>query len=920
MPTDQELQLRVSLIDEASAGIAKLRDELRQFTTGEAKKNLERIKQEQAEFGKQIKELGELAASGGRGLTSYIGKFGAAGAAFGGFAASLGVGLHVLKDYADKIVDLTNKAKVIGMNPAELKSIIQQYERLGISASTTEKSLAGFSGVLADINRIGSKKRMEMIEAAGAWSTLMIQGIERVQAQSSAADKLTEVLLQAQNVYDNRLRETNGNIADATKSENEFLKLWDLDPSVKVLRRINNVSEAEQKRMEQKAKQTSDYNKALFDLKKEWESWSNDIKTSALGADGYIVSGLKTALDLVKQLHALWNRPWVVSAPELGMGKTAVPTPPPAPQVPIPENLPDFSGPQPLLSSPTTGGGDGFSTPGFSKGWEWMRRSENIEDRRDENLQGDDYQKSLDANTAEMKRLNDNFKLLGTGEIELKGLGGLPGFGGRGGGGGVGGGGGIGGGGIGGGGVGGGGGIGAPNGSSVGPGSGSGAGSSNPATGTGGGTGGTTGGTPPLQPGPAPGGGSTPITPEGKGALADQANRPYYYGGTVTIGGKEFHYGTGGGGRGSVPYGTFPINPGDMGPIGRRIGAYGSVGGMGGHIPDPRFPGAPREGILIHSASSSNLDKLYSQGCFAVSRAEWPAFKQALIEETRKSGPMSLTIGRDGRASILPRETAEVRRTEQKTATAPGAAPVQPGSPPAATPPSATQAVTPGGAPPSVATASRMAGGQGQFKGGAPKELIVHYTGGISHFTGEQYAAAASGGDPYMTKYHAQLFMDEHGKITRVVPQGQISYHAGPGNVTGEGMEIATKHGGTNPNLKGPGINPEQRAALRQYYLDARKAGQYPSGVRGHSEVTPGHRENEGEFEAKELRQLETTQTARATVDGAAKDKSVRTVKVESDGKLTADVNAPKGTSVSVEGGGAFKKTETNRTMPIEAD
>ena len=36
-------------------------------------------------------------------------------------------------------------------------------------------------------------------------------------------------------------------------------------------------------------------------------------------------------------------------------------------------------------------------------------------------------------------------------------------------------------------------------------------------------------------------------------------------------------------------------------------------------------------------------------------------------------------------------------------------------------------------------------------------------------------------------------------------------------------------------------------------------------------------------------------------------------VKVEGSGKLTVDVNAPKGTRVSAEGEGLFNKTEINR-------
>jgi hypothetical protein len=122
-----------------------------------------------------------------------------------------------------------------------------------------------------------------------------------------------------------------------------------------------------------------------------------------------------------------------------------------------------------------------------------------------------------------------------------------------------------------------------------------------------------------------------------------------------------------------------------MGDIGRRIGAYGSVGGVGGEIPDPKYPGAPREGILIHSASSSDLDRLYSEGCFAVSKAEWPRFRQALIDETRRSGPMALSIGRDGRAQIMPRSALT------KKGVVPSAAPQVPAEATAPQAPSAAE-------------------------------------------------------------------------------------------------------------------------------------------------------------------------------------------------------------------------------------
>jgi hypothetical protein len=144
------------------------------------------------------------------------------------------------------------------------------------------------------------------------------------------------------------------------------------------------------------------------------------------------------------------------------------------------------------------------------------------------------------------------------------------------------------------------------------------------------------------------------------GASPDQAGRPSRIQGAVTVGGQTFGYASGGRGRGSVPFGDYPINFGDIGPVGRRIGSIAGLGGAGGTIDDPRYPGRPRAGIQIHPGSGATLDRLYTQGCFAVPRQQWPAFKRALLEQA-KNGPLMLHIGRDGRAEVMTRQDYEAR-------------------------------------------------------------------------------------------------------------------------------------------------------------------------------------------------------------------------------------------------------------------
>jgi hypothetical protein len=156
---------------------------------------------------------------------------------------------------------------------------------------------------------------------------------------------------------------------------------------------------------------------------------------------------------------------------------------------------------------------------------------------------------------------------------------------------------------------------------------------------------------PPDKPGAA-----NPPPPSSAGPMGadpNQRDRPYRIGGQVTMDGKTYTWGSGGIKRGSIPYGDFPINvgKGDIGSVGKRIGSIATIGGPWGTINDPKYPGHPRGGIQIHAGSGSTLDRLYSEGCFAVSRAQWPAFKKALLEKAQH-GQLMLHIGRDGMATI----------------------------------------------------------------------------------------------------------------------------------------------------------------------------------------------------------------------------------------------------------------------------
>jgi hypothetical protein len=147
--------------------------------------------------------------------------------------------------------------------------------------------------------------------------------------------------------------------------------------------------------------------------------------------------------------------------------------------------------------------------------------------------------------------------------------------------------------------------------------------------------------------------------------LPDQKNRPYHYGGKLTVGEHVFPYGTGGSGRGSQPYGTVPIR--GIHQYGYQAGESFELGNKDLNVTDPKYPNAPRSGTLLHSSSGNDIDHILTSGCIGIPRRKFPEFKKALLEKIKKEGPQYLTINRDGTASINPHKGETTQSVEEFT-------------------------------------------------------------------------------------------------------------------------------------------------------------------------------------------------------------------------------------------------------------
>jgi hypothetical protein len=132
------------------------------------------------------------------------------------------------------------------------------------------------------------------------------------------------------------------------------------------------------------------------------------------------------------------------------------------------------------------------------------------------------------------------------------------------------------------------------------------------------------------------------------------------------MGNGNYHFVTGGGRFNSLPFGQYHVNPGQIGPDGRRIGAIAGVSdaSTGNTVHDPTYTGSDgthsRGGIEIHPLDSRNI----TNGCVGIPRSEWSQFSQAFNQMRAQGQPIVLNHTPQG-ITIGPAQAPQTAQTAQ---------------------------------------------------------------------------------------------------------------------------------------------------------------------------------------------------------------------------------------------------------------
>ena len=145
---------------------------------------------------------------------------------------------------------------------------------------------------------------------------------------------------------------------------------------------------------------------------------------------------------------------------------------------------------------------------------------------------------------------------------------------------------------------------------------------------------------------------SKDLGPMSEGALAqlheENKTRAIHRTGIIQIGDEQFEFGSGDrrGVYPSIPHGVYPITS-EYWSQSMQKPAFGLNNEDHTMGFDP-LVGRKRTGIVIHTASTNDIERIYTKGCIGIPPNKWEGFRKALYKFKEKYGAAYLEVGKDG--------------------------------------------------------------------------------------------------------------------------------------------------------------------------------------------------------------------------------------------------------------------------------
>jgi hypothetical protein len=218
-------------------------------------------------FTAEMKAAGVETATAARALAIFGGSIALGGTAVAAFATYVGIAAVKTAFLTDELHKAAQAARMVGADESSYRNIVRQFGRMGIDAGTAADAIAKLSKAQADLQRPDSPLRMRILgNTAPEDRETMNQYLDAINRGRNDIEKFNAIRLAGEEVYRNALEST-GSKQYAAEQKRRFLAEFELNERMVLMKKLENMSEADRIREEEKIKQADKLSESWSRLK-----------------------------------------------------------------------------------------------------------------------------------------------------------------------------------------------------------------------------------------------------------------------------------------------------------------------------------------------------------------------------------------------------------------------------------------------------------------------------------------------------------------------------------------------------------------------------------------------------------------------------------------------------------------------------
>lgn len=264
---EEELQLRVVLVDEASIKIRNIRNELMRLGGGPAGVGMDRLRNQSRDLMNIMRPLATGTIPVNQGMRLMNQQFAATGVVVAGMAYALYNGLRHLNEYAKGLEEVNYQALALGVTGAQFNNLERQLTRMGYTSQQARQFITSYIRAITEMQEEGSQLYERMMR--GGWQNpdAMQQLYERMIGTANRGEwaaSINEFAQATQNIIDNEtanFRNRNQGQLMAAGAAREWFEAFRMDPTANTRLRadLQDITEVQEREFNQRLQQAQTY-------------------------------------------------------------------------------------------------------------------------------------------------------------------------------------------------------------------------------------------------------------------------------------------------------------------------------------------------------------------------------------------------------------------------------------------------------------------------------------------------------------------------------------------------------------------------------------------------------------------------------------------------------------------------------------